>query len=131
MMTDDELERMKRRYGPNPASWPAPQRQLAGPPAGDDPLDRLVLDAAIDGVGEVPPRALEAIKERSGARAIGEFAFVSRPMATAAIALFGIALVSGYQIAGRNQAGSALFDLATGASGAFGDNLDDETGRKI
>jgi hypothetical protein len=146
-MTEEEFERLKRRFGADVSTWPAPHRQeglafIAGEDGAseDDALDRLVLDAATVETDEVTlaRKVLAEINDqRQPVNWFLEFRRVSAmPVAAASgfAALLIVAAVAGYAVADRSLdvADDFLMALALGGgsldSGDAGSGLLDELG---
>jgi hypothetical protein len=133
-MTEQEFERLERRFGANVSLWPAPYRQaglrfLSGEqePGEDDALDRLILDASQAMTDEVAltRKVLATIGEER--RLVGGLAGIWRlwtvPAAASGFAaLLLIAAVAGYVAADRgiDETDDSLMALALGGGG-FGD----------
>lgn len=137
-MTEQEFERLKKRFGADVAAWPAPYRQeaqafLAEQTANADAaLDRLILDAAATGTDEIAltRKVLARINEerRPGLRSGGLLGLWSMPAAASGFAaLLMVAAVGGYVAAGDGPGmdgmDDALLAFALGDGGA-GDLLD-------
>jgi hypothetical protein len=145
-MTEEQFERLKRRFGADVSRWPAPHRQeglrfLAGTgeTAEDDPLDRLVLDAAQTDTDEVAltRKVLAEINdERQPVYWFLEFRRMwAMPTAVASgfAMLLLVAAVAGYTMAERLEAtDDSLMALALGegglGNGEVGGGLFDEPG---
>ena len=142
-MTEQEFERLKKRFGADVAAWPAPHRQeaqafLADATAGqatdeDAALDRLILDAAATGTDEIAltRKVLARINEerRPGLRSGGLLGLWSMPAAASGFAaLLLVAAIGGYLAAGDGPGmdgmDDALLAFALGDGGA-GDLLGD------
>jgi len=136
-MTEQEFERLKKRFGADVAAWPAPHRQearafLADATAGDTTdadaaLDRLILDAAATGTDEIAltRKVLARINEerKPGLLSGGLVGLLSMPAAASGFAaLLLIAALGGYLAAGDGPAmdgmDDALLAFALGDGGA-------------
>lgn len=136
-MTEEDLDRLKRRFGADVSAWPAPYRQEArlfpagagkAPDTGEDAqLDLLILKAARL---ETDEQALaRKVRERIGQEQRTLISFLPRPSswqlpaaATGfAVILFAVG-VAGYTIAGVSywRMEDALLALATGDPAAGG-----------
>lgn len=142
-MTEEEFERLKRRFGADVSAWPAPYRQegsrfLAGEDEAsqDDALDRLVRDAARADTDEVAlaRKVLAAINdERQPVNWYLEFRQMwAMPTAAASAfaALLAVATVAGYVAADRSLdvTDDSLMALALGGGGEAAAGLLDELG---
>lgn len=131
-MTEQEFERLKRRFGADVSLWPAPHRQewlayLSGrdEASEDDALDRLVLDAAQADTDEVAltRKVLARIAdERQPVNWFLEFRQMwAMPTAAASgfAALLLVATVAGYVAADRglDATDDSLMALALGEGG--------------
>lgn len=136
-MTEEEFERLKRRFGDDISAWPAPHRQEAraflaatneAPALGEDAhLDRLILEAARM---ETDEQALtRKVQERIIHKRRPFFRFIpitpswQLPAATASFAVILVATgIAGYAIGGLGYAriDDALLALATGDPAAGG-----------
>lgn len=131
-MTDEEFENLKRRFGSDISVWPAPFRHLAQSRTQEDPLDRLVREAAVQHVdGDVSARLLDHINAGRRARTIDFWSAIASPRIAASVGavLFGTAVLGGYGLAMITQQPSTetfLFALATGAPAIMGDLMDDD-----
>jgi hypothetical protein len=143
-MTEQEFERLQRRFGADVSAWPAPWRQeafayLGGADAADvdDALDRLVLDAARDETEEVA-LARTVLARINSERKPGLLSGAlprtwTMPAAASGFAvLLLVAAVGGYLAAGDAPEGldDALLAFALGDGGISGDGglLDDLPG---
>jgi hypothetical protein len=146
-MTEQEFERLKRRFGADVSLWPAPYRQeglrfLAGEDVSadaDDALDRLVLDAAQTDTDEVAltRKVLATINdERQPVSWFLEFRQMWAMPAAAASGfamLLIVAAAAGYVAADRGLEATddSLLALALGGglgNGEVGGGLLDELG---
>jgi len=142
-MTEQEFERLKKRFGADVAAWPAPYRQEAhafladatdGPATdADTALDRLILDAAATGTDEIAltRKVLARINEERRPRPLsgGLLGLLSMPAAASGFAaLLLVAAIGGYLVAGDGPGvdgmDDALLAFALGDGGA-GDLLGD------
>lgn len=136
-MTEEELERLKRRFGADTSAWPAPYRQEARlflaeaskfSDTGEDArLDRLILDAARAETDE--QMLTRKVRERIGQERRTSFRFLAtmsswqRPAVTASLAVILVAVgVAGYSVAGLGyvRMDDALLALAIGDPDASG-----------
>jgi len=136
-MTEQEFERLKKRFGADVATWPAPHRQeaqafLADATAGqasdaEAALDRLILDAASAETDEIAltRKVLAQInrERRPGLRSGGLAGLWSMPAAASGFAaLLLVAAIGGYLAAGDGPGtdgmDDALLAFALGDSGA-------------
>lgn len=137
-MTEQEFERLKKRFGADVAAWPAPYRQeaqafLAEQTAdADAALDRLILDAAATGTDEIAltRKVLARIngQRKPGLLSGGLLGLWSMPAAASGFAaLLLVAAIGGYLAAGDGPGmdgmDDALLAFALGDGGA-GDLLD-------
>ena len=128
-MTEDELERLKRRFGDDIDAWPAPYRQETRRFAGggiedeapDDALDRLVLEAALTRTDERALARKVLQRTRGGRRGMPGLTPMMRPWgprgaAAGFAAILLAAGIAGYLVAEGDDArlGDALLALATG-----------------
>jgi AcrR family transcriptional regulator len=143
-MTEQEFERLRRRFGADVSAWPAPHRQealahLAGDKATtgtDEALDRLVLAAALRDTDEAALTrkvlARMARERETAALRGGPWRLWTIPAAASAFAvLLMMACVGGYMAAGDGTEGldDALLAFALGAGEAGGSELlSDELG---
>jgi hypothetical protein len=146
-MTEEEFERLKRRFGGDVSTWPAPHRQegqrfLAGEDEAvdaDDALDRLILDAGRTETDELAltRKVLAEINdERQPVYWFLEFRRMwAMPTAVASgfAMLLLVAAVAGYTMAERLEAtDDSLMALALGegglGNGEVGGGLFDEPG---
>jgi hypothetical protein len=131
-MTDEELENLKCRFGSDMSVWPAPYRHLAQSRTHEDPLDRLVREAAVEHIdGDVSARLLRQINAGRRARPFDVWSAIASPRLGASVGavLFGTAVLGGYglaTIAQQPSSDTSLFALATGAPTIMGDILDDD-----
>lgn len=131
-MNQEEFERLKRRFGADVSTWPAPWRQEAqrllvgeGEATEDDALDRLVLDAAQTDTDEaaLTRKVLARIAdERQPVNWFLEFRQMwAMPTAAASgfAALLLVAAVAGYVAADRrlDATDDSLMALALGGGG--------------
>ena len=114
-MTEEQFERLKRRFGADVSQWPAPHRQeglayLAGKgeaPEADDALDRLILDAAAAETDEVALTRKVLAKigdQRRPANTLsgGFWRMWTMPAAASGFAaLLLVAAIAGYTVAER------------------------------
>lgn len=136
-MTEEDLERLKRRFGTEVSAWPAPHRQEArqfsaeankiSDTAEDAQLDWLILKAARMETDEqaLTRNVLERIGEeqRSFFRFSATLSSWQLPAAATSFAVILVAVgVAGYSIAGVSYRGmeDALLALATGDPAANG-----------
>ena len=150
-MTEEQFERLKRRFGADVSLWPAPHRQeglaylaVEGEtPEADDTLDRLVLDAAAAGTDEVALTRKVLAKIADERQPMNAFLGFRRMWAMPAAAASGfaalllVAAVAGYAAADRglDVADDSLMALALGGGGldngeAGGGLLDDLGGEE-
>jgi hypothetical protein len=128
-MTEDERERLKRRFGDDIDAWPAPYRQEArrfadggrDDEADDNALDRLVLEAALTQTDEqvLARKVLQRTRgERRGRPGLSPMMRPWGPRGAAAgfAAILLAAGIAGYLVAEGDDArlGDALLALATG-----------------
>jgi hypothetical protein len=130
-MTREELERLKRRFGPDISAWPAPYRQEAqmflGEPdetsgLGEDVrLDRLVFEAALMETDEPTlTRQILVQIDRERRSYFGFFPMMWSLRLPAAVASFGAVFIAaglaGYFVAGPGygRMDDALLAIATG-----------------
>lgn len=130
-MTEEELERLKRRFGADTSAWPAPYRQEArlfladaskfSDTGEDAQLERLILEAARVETDE--QAFTRKVRERIGQERRTSFRFFpimsswQRPAVTASFAVILVAVgVAGYSVAGSGYTSidDALFRLAAG-----------------
>jgi hypothetical protein len=131
-MTNEEFERLKRRFGADVSAWPAPYRQeglrlLAGEGEADrdEALDRLILDASSAETDEVAltRKVLSAINdERQPVNPFLEFRrmwFMPMAVASGFAALLLVAVAAGYVTAGSglDATDDSLMALALGGGG--------------
>jgi hypothetical protein len=145
-MTEEEFERLKRRFGADVSLWPAPHRQeglafIAGEDEAseDDALDRLVLDAAQAETDEVT-LTRKVLAEINGEQPVYWFQEFRRMWAMPVAAVSGfatlllIAAVAGYAVADRSLdvVDDSLMALAVGGgsldNGEAGSGLLDDLG---
>jgi hypothetical protein len=141
-MTEQEFERLKRRFGADFSAWPAPYRReglahLAGQdaaPDADDALDRLILDAAHAETDEVAltRKVLARIadeRKQTGAFLSGGFwrMWTMPAAASGFAALLLVAALAGYTIADRrlDAADDSLMAFALGGESLDGGVLDE------
>jgi len=132
-MTEQEFERLKKRFGEDVATWPAPHRQEAQAfhttadqtADGDAALDRLILEAAGAGTDEIAltRKVLARINEKPRAGILS--GLWSMPAAASGFAaLLLVAAVGGYLAAGDGPGmdgmDDALMAFALG-DGGMGD----------
>ncbi|MCJ9749128.1 hypothetical protein MOV61_00175 [Neorhizobium sp. BETTINA12A] len=131
-MTDEEFKKLKRRFGDDVSTWPAPYRRLAENRLDENPVDSLVREAAIDKVDDnlLARKVLDGLGGHRNPRSKWLWSAFASPrlVATAALILTGAALMGGYQFArveGRSVEAS-LFAVAAGAPTTFlfGDEFD-------
>lgn len=147
-MTEEQFERLKRRFGADVSLWPAPWRQealrfLAGEDEmadADDALDRLVLDAAAAETDEaaLTRKVLAKIAdERKPANVLsgGVWRMWTMPAAASSFAaLLLVAAFAGYVAAeqGLDATDDSLMAFALGeeslGNGELGSGLLDEFG---
>ncbi|MCX7304983.1 MAG: hypothetical protein NTV73_11715 [Hyphomicrobiales bacterium] len=132
-MTEEEFERLKRRFGDAVADWPAPYRQQAAAFVAEtgasrvDDLDRLILDAASAETNEaaLTRRVLARIADdRKPAAARMAWRGWTLPAAASGFAaLLMVATIAGYVAAGDGLGGAsegiddALMAFALGDGG--------------
>jgi hypothetical protein len=142
-MTEEQFERLKRRFGVDVSAWPAPHRReglayLAGKdeaPEADDALDRLILDAAAAETDEIALARKVLAKigdERRPANALsgGFLRMWTMPAAASGFAaLLLVAAFAGYTVAERrlDATDDSLMALALGG-GELGGGILDELG---
>lgn len=135
-MTEQEFERLKRRFGAHVSAWPAPHRQeglayLAGTNTvldADDALDRLVLDAAQAETDEVALTRKVMARIADERQPVNWFLEFRRMWAMPAAAASGfaalllVAAVAGYAVADRSLdvADDSLMALALGGGSLDG-----------
>ncbi len=141
-MTDQEFERLQRRFGADVSAWPAPYRQEGqshlARDAADAPDSDAALDAMILAASEMPTdeRALTrdvlariGNDRRSGAIGAGIWGMWTMPAAASAFAaMLVVATIAGYAVAesGADPDDDALLAYALG--GGLGNEMLDETG---
>lgn len=122
-MTEDELERLKRRFGDDIDAWPAPYRREAlgfagggrADEADDDALDRLVLEAALTQTDEQALARAVLRRTARERRGMPDWSGIMRPWGPrGAVAGFAAILLA---------AGIAGYLVAEGDDGRFGDAL--------
>lgn len=129
-MTSEEIEDLKRRFGDDVSAWPAPYRLLVLQNGHEEPIDRLVREAAVDGIddGFLARKVLDGLDVGTGSRVRGFRTAFSSPrlVAGAALMLTGAAMAGGYQFAGAEGRSieASLFAVAAGAPTTL--LLDDE-----
>lgn len=134
-MTEQEFERLQRRFGEDVSTWPAPYRQgalarLEGEAAGDAALDRLILEAADAETDEaaMARKVLARIGRESSpsafAAALRRF-FTMPAAASGFAALLLAAAIGGYVAGGDGTQGldDALMAFALGEQGSGGGDL--------
>jgi hypothetical protein len=135
-MTEEQFERLKRRFGAEISAWPAPYRQeglayLAGTSAAseDEALDRRILDAAAAETDEVAltRKVLAMIADErkpAGSLLSGEFwrMWTMPAAASGFAALLLVAAVAGYTAAerGLEATDDSLMAFALGGEGGVG-----------
>ncbi|MEP9386873.1 hypothetical protein [Mesorhizobium sp. KR9-304] len=140
-MTEQEFERLKRRFGADVSLWPAPHRQeglahLSGKGVTaepDDELDRLILDAARADTDEVALTRkvlakIAAEGKPAGSSVSGAFRRMwTMPAAASGFAaLLLVAALAGYTMAdrGMDAGDDALMAFALGGESLDGGILD-------
>lgn len=135
-MTDQDFEKLQRRFGDDLSAWPAPHRQealayLGAQATGDDALDRLILEAALTDTDEaaMARKVLARIREpsRPTAFAASFRQFFTLPAAASGFAaLLLVAAIGGYVAAGDGTRGldDALMAFALGESDTGGGLLE-------
>ncbi|MBP1861645.1 hypothetical protein [Rhizobium herbae] len=129
-MSEEEFKKLKRRFGDDVSTWPAPYRRLAENRLDEDPVDSLVREAAIDNVDDslLVRKVLDELDANRNSKWLW-YAFTSPRLAAAAVLILtGAVMMGGYQFArveGRSVEAS-LFAVAAGAPTTFlfGDEFD-------
>jgi hypothetical protein len=135
-MTEQEFERLKRRFGAEVSAWPAPYRQEgltylagAGATSEDEALDRLILAAAAAETDEVAltrkvlARIADDRKSAGSALSGGFWRMWTMPAAASGFAaLLLVAAVAGYTAAerGLDATDDSLMAFALGGEGGLG-----------
>jgi len=142
-MTEEEFERLERRFGADVSRWPAPWKQggmrfLTGDDEAneDDALDRLILDAASVETDEAvltrEVLARIADEQKPAGALSGLWRMWTMPVAASGFAaLLLVAALAGYTLAERrlDAADDSLMAFALGegglGDGEFGGLLDE------
>ena len=136
-MTEEEFERLRRRFGADVSAWPAPHRQEAlGFPGEvdetaneDGDLDRLVLESAVTETDEhklarkVMARIANETRPASSILPAGMWRPWQLPLAASGFAaVLIVAAVAGYMVAdpGEGALDDSLLAFALGQSGGDG-----------
>lgn len=137
-MTEEDLERLKRRFGPDIAAWPPPHRQeaqlfLAGGSSAfahdsDAYLDRLVVEAAFMETDEAALARKVLARLNQGRRAALLFHALPSSWRLAAgapcvLALVVAAGISGFVAGGAGGLDDALLSFAIGDPGPIANEL--------
>jgi len=141
-MTDQEFERLQRRFGADVSAWPAPYRQAGLPHLardahaaadGDAALDAMILAAAAAPTDEQALTRNVLARIDSSHRRLPTWTGIWRmwtmPAAASAFAaILVVATIAGYAVAesGANPDDDALLAYALG--GGLGGEILDETG---
>lgn len=131
-MSEEEFKKLKRRFGDDVSTWPAPYRRLAENRLDENPVDSLVREAAVDKVDDnlLARKVLDGLGADRNPRSKSLWSSFASPRlaAAAVLILTGAAIMGGYQFAkveGRSVEAS-LFAVAAGAPTTFlfGDEFD-------